>query len=81
MVIIMTNHDPYDLKREINLFKTQMKEVNDTLFQYENDFKLAKDKVDRLRESFVLLIKVMNHELVEVLTKSNRIIKRLESTK
>lgn len=75
----MTNHNPYDLKREIELFKSQMKEVNEALSLYENDFKIAKDKVDSLRESFIYLIKLMNHELIEVLSQSNKVMNEIKS--
>lgn len=75
----MTNQNAYDIKREINLFKAQMKEVNQLLSDYDDDFKSVKEKVSQLRESFAFLVRIMNHELIEALTKANKTMRKLEN--
>jgi hypothetical protein len=77
----MHNKNPHELKREIELFKAQIKEVNSAIALYENDLKHLKDKVTIVRESFANLIKLMNHELIDILTETNNSIKKFNSLK
>ena len=60
----MTNAD--NLKQQLESFKSQMMEVNQSLENYEELFKKEQEKVKILRESFCAVIKLINHELIKM---------------
>ena len=41
-----------------------MKEVNESLYQFESQFEQEKDKIEKLRYSFAMMMKLINHDLI-----------------
>lgn len=75
----MTNAN--NLEQQLENFKNQMSEVNQSLTDYERKFKEEQEKVKILRESFCVVIKLINHELLNSLDNSNEILKRFKIVK
>jgi len=48
-----------------------MKEVNESLYKFESEFK-KKAKIEQLRHSFCMMIKLINHELIELVKFRNK---------
>lgn len=44
-----------------------MKEVNESLYKFESEFEKEKAKIEKLRHSFCMMIKLINHELIELI--------------
>ena len=65
----MTNHN--NLQEQLESFKLQMKEVNESLYNYESKFEQEKQKVKNLQNSFCILVKLINHELISSLSNLN----------
>jgi peptidoglycan hydrolase CwlO-like protein len=63
--------DRTNLQKQLELFKSQMKEVNESLYKFESQFEQEKAKIERLRHSFAAMIKLINHELIEALGSAN----------
>ena len=63
--------DQTNLQKQLKLFKSQMKEVNESLYKFESQFEQEKAKIERLRHSFAAMIKLINHELIEALGSAN----------
>ena len=63
----MIMNDKIDLKQELENFKEQVKEVNKSFTQFELGFAQEKQKIDKLRESFAIIIKLINSELLHSL--------------
>ena len=57
--------DKTNLQKQIELFKSQMKEVNESLYKFESQFEQEKAKIEKLRHSFVMVVKLINHELIK----------------
>ena len=56
--------DKTNLQKQLELFKSQMKEVNESLYKFESQFEQEKDKIEKLRHSFYVMVKLINHELI-----------------
>ena len=56
--------DKTNLQKQLELFKSQMKEVNESLYKFESQFEQEKAKIEKLRHSFVMMIKLINSELI-----------------
>ena len=69
----MTNHN--NLQEQLESFKLQMKEVNESLSNYEIKFEQEKRKVKNLQNSFCILVKLINHELVNSLSNVRDVLK------
>ena len=41
-----------------------MKEVNESLYQFESQFEQEKAKIEKLRYSFAMMMKLINHDLI-----------------
>ena len=52
------------LQNHLELFKPQMKEVNESLYQFESQFEQEKAKIEKLRYSFAMMMKLINHDLI-----------------
>ena len=63
--------DKTNLQKQLELFKSQMKEVNESLYKFESQFEQEKAKIEKLRHSFAAMIKLINHELIEALGSAN----------
>ena len=48
-----------------------MKEVNESLYKFESQFEQEKAKIEKLRHSFCMMIKLINHELIELVKLRN----------
>ena len=56
--------DKIDLQKQLEIFKYQMKEVNESLYKFESEFEKEKAKIEQLRHSFFVLVKLINSELI-----------------
>ena len=56
--------DKINLQKQLELFKSQMKEANVSLYKFESQFEQEKDKIEKLRHSFAMMIKLINGELI-----------------
>ena len=56
--------DKIDLQKQLKTFKSQMKEVNESLYKFESEFEKEKAKIEKLRHSFFVTVKLINGELV-----------------
>ena len=63
--------DKTNLQKQLELFKSQMKEVNESLYKFESQFEQEKAKIEKLRHSFAMMIKLVNHELIEAMGGTN----------
>ena len=63
--------DRTNLQKQLELFKSQMKEVNESLYKFESQLEQEKAKIEKLRHSFAAMIKLINHELIEALGSAN----------
>jgi hypothetical protein len=57
-------NDKTTLQNHLELFKPQMKEVNESLYQFESQFEQEKAKIEKLRYSFAMMMKLINHDLI-----------------
>lgn len=73
----MTN--PTDLKKELESFKSQMKEVNESLSNFEASLHAQQIKIHTLKTSFADIVKLINHELIESLDSSRNLIEELRN--
>ena len=53
-----------NLQKQLELFKSKMKEVNESLYKFESQFEQEKSKVDKLRHSFFVVVKLINSNLI-----------------
>jgi hypothetical protein len=53
-----------NLQKQLELFKSQMKEVNESLYKFESQFEQEKSKVEKLRHSFFVVVKLINSNLI-----------------
>ena len=56
--------DQTNLQKQLELFKSQMKEVNESLYKFESQFEQEKSKVEKLRHSFFVVVKLINSNLI-----------------
>ena len=56
--------DKTNLQKHLELFKSQMKEVNESLYKFESQFEQEKSKVEKLRHSFFVVVKLINSNLI-----------------
>tara|TARA_Y100000389_G_C17340406_1_gene452997 strand:- start:764 stop:997 length:234 start_codon:yes stop_codon:yes gene_type:complete len=56
--------DKTTLKNHLASFKSQMKEVNESLYKFESQFEQEKAKIEKLRHSFFVIVKLINSELI-----------------
>ena len=73
----MTNQT--NLKKELESFKSQMKEVNESLSNFEASLHVEQIKIHTLRTSFANIVKLINHELIESLDSSRNLIEQLRN--
>ena len=64
-----------NLEEQLENFKNQMTEVNQSLVDYECKFKAEQEKVKILRESFYVIVKLINHKLIHSLDDSTEVLK------
>jgi len=69
--------DKTNLQKQLELFKSQMKEVNESLYKFESQFKQEKDKIEKLRHSFTMMVKLINHELIETMGSTNFLVSKI----
>ena len=67
--------DKTNLQKQLELFKSQMKEVNESLYKFESQFEQEKAKIEKLRHSFFVMVKLINHELLESLENKSGLLK------
>jgi len=59
--------DKIDLQKQLEKFKSQMKEVNESLYKFESEFEKEKAKIEKLRHSFYTVVKLINHRILDAL--------------
>ncbi len=74
-------NDKTTLQNQLELFKSQMKEVNESLYKLESQFEQEKAKIEKLRHSFAMIIKLINHELINSFENANEAIKFILESK
>ena len=74
-------NDKTTLQNRLESFKSQMKEVNESLYKFESEFEKEKAKIEKLRHSFAMMIKLINHELINSFDNSNEAIKFILESK
>jgi len=70
-------NDKTTLQNHLESFKSQMKEVNESLYKFESEFEKEKAKIDKLRYSFFVTVKLINSELINSLDKNNFTIDKI----
>lgn len=58
-------NDQTTLQNHLESFKSQMKEVNESLCKFESEFEKEKAKIEQLRHSFFVITKMINKEIIE----------------
>lgn len=71
-------NDKTTLQNHLESFKSQMKEVNESLYKFESEFEKEKAKIEKLRHSFVMMAKLINHELIKSMDDANFILSKLK---
>ena len=66
------------LQNHLESFKSQMKEVNESLYKLESEFKKEKAKIEQLRHSFFVTVKLINSEIINSLDKNNFTIDKID---
>ena len=69
--------DKINLQKQIELFKSQMKEVNESLYKFKSQFEQEKAKIEKLRHSFAMMVKLINHELIETMGSANFLVSKI----
>jgi peptidoglycan hydrolase CwlO-like protein len=69
--------DQTNLQKQLKLFKSQMKEVNESLYKFESQFEQEKAKIEKLRHSFAMMVKLINHELIETMGSTNFLVSKI----
>lgn len=54
-----------------------MKEVNESLYKFESQFEQEKAKIEKLRHSFAMMVKLINHELIETMGSTNFLVSKI----
>ena len=57
-------NDKTTLQNHLESFKSQMKKVNQSLYKFESEFKKEKAKIEQLKHSFFVVVKLINSELI-----------------
>ena len=73
--------DKRNIQDQLELFKSQMKGVNESLYKFESQFEQEKAKIEKLRHSFAMIIKLINHELINSFENANEAIKFILESK
>ena len=71
-------NDKTTLQNHLESFKSQMKEVNESLYKFESELKKEKAKIEQLRHSFYIVVKLINHELIKSMDDANFILSKLK---
>ena len=66
-----------NLKKELESFKSQMKEVNESLSNFEASLHVEQIKIHTLKTSFANIVKLINHELIKSFDSSRSLIEQL----
>ena len=54
-----------ELREEIENFKIKIENVNESFFELESQFESERYAISDLKESFIMIIKLIDHELLE----------------
>ena len=71
----MTN--PANLKKELESFKSQIREVNKSMKDLECQLRVEHTKIHCLNTSFAHVVKLINHELIESFDNASSLIEEL----
>lgn len=70
--------DKNNLQKQLDLFKSQMKEVNESLYKFESGFDEEKAKIEKLRHSFFVTIKLINGEMIRSIEGNSSMLNNVE---
>lgn len=70
--------DKIDLQKQLETFKSQIKEVNKSLYKFESEFEKEKVKIDKLRHSFCMVVKLINKDLIDNLASHNLTLEKVQ---
>ena len=70
-------NDKTTLQNHLESFKSQIKEVNESLYKFESEFEKEKAKIEKLRHSFAMMVKLINHELIETMGSANFLVSKI----
>jgi peptidoglycan hydrolase CwlO-like protein len=70
-------NDKTTLQNQLESFKSQMKEVNESLYKLSCEFEKEKAKIEKLRHSFAVMTKLINHELIETMGINNFLVSKI----
>ncbi len=68
-------NDKTTLQNHLESFKSQMKEVNESLYKFESEFEKEKAKIEKLRHSFVTVVKLINSEMLRTMKNVEGLLK------
>ena len=68
-------NDKTTLQNHLESFKYQMKEVNESLYKFESEFEKEKAKIEKLRHSFVTVVKLINSEMLRTMKNVEGLLK------
>ena len=71
-------NDKTTLQNHLESFKSQMKEVNESLYKFESEFEKEKAKIDKLRHSFCMVVKLINKDLIDNLASHNLTLEKVQ---
>ena len=70
-------NDETTLQNHLESFKSQIKEVNESLYKFESEFEKEKAKIEKLRHSFFVVVKLINFKLINSLDKNDFTIDKI----
>jgi len=73
--------DKRNIQDQLELFRSQMKGVNESLYKFESQFEQEKAKIEKLGHSFAMTIKTINSELINSFDNANEAIKFILESK
>ena len=71
-------NDKTTLQNQLESFKSQMKEVNESLYKFESEFEKEKAKIKQLRHSFAMMVKLINHDLISSFSRIEDFFKKID---
>ena len=69
-------NDKTTLQNQLESFKSQMKEINESLYKLSCEFEKEKAKIEKLRHSFFVVVKLINFKAGKFFDDNRRFFKR-----
>ena len=65
------------LQNHLESFKSQMKEVNESLYKFESQFEKERAKIEKLRHSFCFISKLINKDLIKQIDLNSSLLEKI----